>query len=42
MDYLRFAQMLLNGGVLEGNGFGLWSAVRTHTGLAPMGGTVGD
>ena len=75
MDYLRFAQMLLNGGVLEdkrilsrktvelmtadhlapdvrarttnpllpaGFGFGLGFSVRTHTGLAPLAGTVGD
>ena len=75
MDYLRFAQMLLNGGVLEGKrilsrktvelmtadhlapdvrarttnpllpagfGFGLGFSVRTHTGLAPLAGTVGD
>ena len=75
MDYLRFAQMLLNGGVLEGKrilsrktvelmtadhlapdvrarttnpllpagfGFGLGFSIRTHTGLAPMAGTVGD
>jgi CubicO group peptidase (beta-lactamase class C family) len=75
MDYVRFAQMLLNGGVLEGKrilsrktvelmtadhlapevrarstnpllpagfGFGLGFSIRTHTGLAPMAGTVGD
>jgi CubicO group peptidase (beta-lactamase class C family) len=75
MDYLRFTQMLLNGGVLEGKrirsrktvelmtadhlapdvrarsthpllpagfGFGLGFSVRTHTGLAPMAGTIGD
>jgi CubicO group peptidase (beta-lactamase class C family) len=74
-DYLRFAQMLLNGGVLDGKrllsrktvelmtadhlpadvrartthpllapgfGFGLGFAVRTHTGIAATGGTVGD
>jgi CubicO group peptidase (beta-lactamase class C family) len=75
MDYLRFAQMLLNGGILDGKrilsrktvelmtadqlapdvrarsthpllpaglGFSLGFAVRTHTGLAPVAGTVGD
>jgi CubicO group peptidase (beta-lactamase class C family) len=75
IDYLRFAQMLLNGGILDGKrilsrktvemmtadqlapdvrartthpllppgfGFGLGFAVRTHTGLLPMAGTVGD
>jgi CubicO group peptidase (beta-lactamase class C family) len=73
MDYARFSQMLLNGGVLDGNrligrktlelmasnhlaphvkidsplmpaghGFGLGFAVRTHQGLAPFNGTVGQ
>jgi CubicO group peptidase (beta-lactamase class C family) len=75
MDYLRFTQMLVNGGVLDskrilsrktvelmtadqlapdvrartthpllpaGFGFGLGFTVRTHTGLAPVGGTVGE
>jgi CubicO group peptidase (beta-lactamase class C family) len=75
MDFLRFTQMLLNGGVLDGKrilsrktvelmtadhlapdikarsthpllpagfGFSLGFAVRTHTGLAPVAGTVGD
>lgn len=73
MDYARFAQMLLNGGTLEGNrilgrktlqlmasdhlgpgvkvssplmpaghGFGLGFAVRTHDGLAPFPGSLGE
>jgi CubicO group peptidase (beta-lactamase class C family) len=73
MDYARFCQMLLNGGVLdgvriigrktlewmasdhlgpnikvdsplmpEGHGFGLGFAVRTHAGMAPFPGSVGQ
>jgi len=73
MDYSRFSQMLLNGGVLdgariigrktlqfmasdhlgpnvkvdsplmpEGHGFGLGFAVRTHAGIAPFPGSVGQ
>jgi CubicO group peptidase (beta-lactamase class C family) len=73
MDYARFSQMLLNGGVLdgvriigrktlqfmasdhlgpnvkvdsplmpEGHGFGLGFAVRTHAGIAPFPGSVGQ
>ena len=73
MDYARFAQMLLNGGTLDGNriigrktlhlmasnhlahsvkvdsplmpaghGFGLGFAVRTHDGLAPFPGSLGE
>lgn len=73
MDYARFAQMLLNGGSLDGNriigrktlqlmasdhltpevkiqgtlvppghGFGLGFAVRTHQGIAPFPGSVGQ
>jgi CubicO group peptidase (beta-lactamase class C family) len=74
MDYARFCQMLLNGGVLDGNriigrktlqlmasdhlgpevklnghlvalpghSFGLGFAVRTHEGLAPFAGSVGQ
>ena len=74
MDYGRFCQMLLNGGVLDGNriigrktlqlmasdhlgpevklnghlvalpghSFGLGFAVRTHEGLAPFAGSVGQ
>src|SRR5467141_3134820 len=73
MDYARFCQMLLNGGVLDGNriigrktlqlmasdhlgprvkvdsplmpaghGFGLGFAVRTHDGLAPFPGSLGE
>jgi CubicO group peptidase (beta-lactamase class C family) len=73
MDYARFCQMLLNGGVLDGNriigrktlelmasdhlgpnikvdsplmpeghGFGLGFAVRTHAGMAPFPGSVGQ
>jgi CubicO group peptidase (beta-lactamase class C family) len=73
MDYARFSQMLLNGGVLDGNriigrktlqlmasdhlgpnvkvdsplmpeghGFGLGFAVRTHAGIAPFPGSVGQ
>lgn len=73
MDYARFAQMLLNGGSLDGNrivgrktlqlmasnhlaasvkvdsplmpaghGFGLGFAVRTHGGLAPFPGSLGE
>jgi CubicO group peptidase (beta-lactamase class C family) len=73
MDYARFCQMLLNGGVLDGNriigrktlhamtsnhldpsvmingtllspghGFGLGFAVRTHEGMAPYAGSVGQ
>jgi CubicO group peptidase (beta-lactamase class C family) len=73
MDYARFCQMLLNGGVLDGNritgrktlqvmasnhldpsveingallppghGFGLGFAVRTHEGMAPFAGSVGQ
>ena len=73
MDYARFCQMLLNGGVLDGNriigrktlelmasdhlgpnvkvdsplmpeghGFGLGFAVRTHPGMAPFPGSVGQ
>ena len=75
MDYLRFAQMLLNGGILDGKrllsrktvelmsadhlapdvrarttnpvlapgyGFGLGFTVRTHAGVAPQAGTVGE
>jgi CubicO group peptidase (beta-lactamase class C family) len=73
MDYARFCQMLLSGGVLDGNriigrktlramasnhldasvkingtllspghGFGLGFAVRTHEGMAPFAGSVGQ
>jgi CubicO group peptidase (beta-lactamase class C family) len=73
MDYARFCQMLLNGGVLDGNriigrktlelmasdhlgpkvkvdsplmpaghGFGLGFAVRTHQGMAPFPGSLGQ
>src|SRR5712672_1651222 len=74
MDYARFCQMLLNGGVLDGNriigrktlqlmasdhlgpsvklsghllglpghSFGLGFAVRTHEGMAPFAGSVGQ
>jgi CubicO group peptidase (beta-lactamase class C family) len=73
MDYARFAQMLLNGGSLDGNriigrktlqlmasdhltpevkiqgtlvppghGFGLGFAVRTHQGIAPFPGSLGQ
>ena len=73
MDYARFAQMLLNGGSLDGNriigrktlelmasdhlgphvkvdsplmppghGFGLGFAVRTHAGIAPFPGSLGQ
>jgi len=73
MDYARFCQMLLNGGILDGNriigrrtltlmasdhldpavkiqgamlppghGFGLGFAVRTHQGMAPFPGPVGQ
>ena len=73
MDYARFSQMLLNGGVLDGNriigrktlqlmasdhlgpkvkvdsplmpaghGFGLGFAVRTHQGMAPFPGSLGQ
>jgi CubicO group peptidase (beta-lactamase class C family) len=73
MDYARFSQMLLNGGVLDGNrivgrktlqlmasdhlgpgvkvssplmpaghGFGLGFAVRTHEGMAPFPGSLGQ
>ena len=73
MDYARFCQMLLNGGVLDGNriigrktlelmasdhlgpnvklqshlvpaghSFGLGFAVRTHQGMAPFAGSVGQ
>jgi len=73
MDYARFCQMLLNGGVLDGNriighktlqlmasdhlgpnvklethlvppghSFGLGFAVRTHQGMAPYAGSVGQ
>jgi len=73
MDYARFAQMLLNGGSLDGvriigrktlhlmasnhlgpgvkidsplmpagHGFGLGFAVRTHDGLAPFPGSLGE
>jgi CubicO group peptidase (beta-lactamase class C family) len=73
MDYARFCQMLLNGGVLDGtriigrktlqvmasnhldqsvkingalmppgHGFGLGFAVRTHDGMAPFAGSVGQ
>jgi CubicO group peptidase (beta-lactamase class C family) len=73
MDYARFAQMLLNGGALDGNriigrktlqlmacdhlgpevaingtlvppghSFGLGFAVRTHQGMAPFAGSVGQ
>jgi CubicO group peptidase (beta-lactamase class C family) len=73
MDYARFCQMLLNGGVLDGNriigrktlelmasdhlgpkvklethmvppgySFGLGFAVRTHQGMAPVAGSVGQ
>jgi CubicO group peptidase (beta-lactamase class C family) len=73
MDYARFCQMLLNGGVLDGvriigrktlqlmasdhlaphvkvdsplmpagHGFGLGFAVRTHQGLAPFPGSLGQ
>jgi CubicO group peptidase (beta-lactamase class C family) len=73
MDYARFCQMLLGGGVLDGNrivgrktlqamasnhldpsveiggtllppghGFGLGFAVRTHEGMAPFAGSVGQ
>jgi CubicO group peptidase (beta-lactamase class C family) len=73
MDYARFAQMLLNGGTLDGNrivgrktlslmasdhlgpevrvqgamlppghSFGLGFAVRTHAGMAPFAGSVGQ
>jgi CubicO group peptidase (beta-lactamase class C family) len=73
MDYARFCQMLLNGGVLDGvriigrktlqlmasnhldpsvkleshlvpagHGFGLGFAVRTHEGMAPFAGSVGQ
>jgi CubicO group peptidase (beta-lactamase class C family) len=73
MDYARFSQMLLNGGVLDGNrivgrktlqlmasdhlgpkvkvesplmpaghGFGLGFAVRTHQGIAPFPGSLGQ
>jgi CubicO group peptidase (beta-lactamase class C family) len=73
MDYARFCQMLLNGGMLDGNriigrktlqlmasdhlgpkiklegpmvppghSFGLGFAVRTHEGLAPFAGSVGQ
>ena len=73
MDYARFCQMLLNGGMLDGNrivsrktlqlmasdhlapdvkvdsplmpaghGFGLGFAVRTHQGMAPFPGSLGQ
>lgn len=73
MDYARFCQMLLNGGLLDdsriigrktlelmasnhlaphvkhethllppGHGFGLGFAVRTHAGMAPFAGTLGQ
>lgn len=73
MDYARFCQMLLNGGILDGNrvighktlrfmasdhlapdvfiethlvppghSFGLGFAVRTHEGMAPFAGSVGQ
>jgi CubicO group peptidase (beta-lactamase class C family) len=73
MDYARFCQMLLGGGVLDGvriigrktlqvmasnhleasvaikgtllppgHGFGLGFAVRTHQGMAPFAGSVGQ
>ncbi len=73
MDYARFCQMLLSGGILDGNrvighktlrfmasdhlgphvthashllpaghGFGLGFAVRTHDGMAPYAGSVGQ
>jgi CubicO group peptidase (beta-lactamase class C family) len=73
LDYARFCQMLLNGGVLDGNriigrktlelmasdhlgpnvklqshlvpaghSFGLGFAVRTHQGMAPFAGSVGQ
>ena len=73
MDYARFCQMLLNGGVLDGNriigrktlqlmasdhlgpkvklegpmvppghSFGLGFAVRTHEGMAPFAGSIGQ
>src|SRR3954467_6393808 len=73
MDYARFCQMLLNGGILDGNriigrkslelmasdhlaasvklqshlvpaghSFGLGFAVRTHQGMAPFAGSVGQ
>jgi CubicO group peptidase (beta-lactamase class C family) len=73
MDYARFCQMLLNGGMLDGtriigrktlqvmasnhleasvaikgtllppgHGFGLGFAVRTHQGMAPFAGSVGQ